>query len=97
MQATKPKGEFHRARVLNALMDRYSAVHDELSELIDRNGPDVPKKVWQRRHEHIEYLFGVEDGLRLAINALDPSKWDGARLRDFSTWERSLQEPDSRA
>lgn len=91
---TASRGASAAVPVLQQLSARYEQVHAELGRTIDRNTEDTPERIWQRRHEHIEYLFGVLDGLRVAINALDPALWRKSRLRDFTVWEASLERGD---
>ena len=86
---------------VGALLEMYRERHAELSRVVDIRAtmPEHPwtddqQRIWNKRGEQVEYLFGCLDGLRMAINHLDPTAWKDPRWRDFSAWEESLPEGD---
>ena len=81
---------------LATLLDMYRERHAEVTRVIDTRSGEFDERLFAKRGEQIEYLFGCLDGLRMAINLLDPKMWAGARWRDFATWENSLKGAGSR-
>ena len=75
---------------LEALLAMYRERHAELERVMAARESVENDRIFAKRCEQVEYLFGCLDGLRAAINLLDPKLWAGCRWRDFSTWEASL-------
>jgi hypothetical protein len=80
---------------VHTLLTMYDERYAELERVMAARtllpaGPDA-QRLFDRRSEQIEYLFGCLDGLRIAIHVIDPDRhfhgW-----RDWGTWETSLRE-----
>ena len=76
--------------------ERYAELERVMAKrkaLLDAGGEDNGR-LFDKRSEQIEYLFGCLDGVRNAIHLLDPSlHFHG--WRDFGTWEASLETADA--
>lgn len=84
-------------RVLIELTHMYDERYAELERVLEARkvlieGPR-DERLFEKRSEQIEYLFGCLDGLRNAIHLIDPTKWFHG-WRDFATWEASLVKSD---
>ena len=83
--------EPERVHTLMAMYEeRYAEFERVMAERKSLPSGAESQRLFDRRSEQIEYLFGCLDGLRNAIHVLDPDKhfhgW-----RDWGTWEASLR------
>ena len=77
-----------------SLRQQYEERYAELERVMEARKALPPgaesRRLFEKRSEQIEYLFGCLDGVRNAIHLLDPSlHFHG--WRNFGTWEASLE------
>lgn len=86
---------------MEALQEMYDERYAELGRVMDARRAmgaadggltEDERRIWERRGEQIEYLFGCLDGLRNAMGTLDPKLRATFGWRNFTDWESSLPE-----